>query len=282
MFTFDNFKSLELNSKLNSNAKTDVSLFNTSRNLNSNHWNNKMSISSKQRPSTSNFKRNLFNSNKHDTMDLQTFDTTRSKKDTTEKKTIPLHSLLSKTDRNNSDICSFISTKIIKPSLISSLETKLKHDLTKNEKKHSFFKTNIIIDNKKLKEIYKKGIKKNLPEIISTLDKPKLIRLKKIEREEFKINLEKEELFHNKIDILVSNYQKISQYAGFKNIHCRKFSNPKYRTKFAKSNVNKTEEMTPVERLLQNFVPVKDFSKQLKITNVQNFVRDIDLSLTSN
>ena len=94
--------------------------------------------------------------------------------------------------------------------------------------------------------------------------------------------LEKEELFHNKIDILVSNYQKISQYAGFKNIHCRKFSNPKYRTKFAKSNVNKTEEMTPVERLLQNFVPVKDFSKQLKITNVQNFVRDIDLSLTSN
>ncbi len=104
---------------------------------------------------------------------------------------------------------------------------------------------------------------------------------KKEDLEEIYLNLENISNSTNMIERILDNYNKISSITD----HRKKTFHPtaihKYRTKITPVNTVKVQEKTIVERIVENFNSVKEYSKQLKENNIQNFERNINIDFSS-
>ncbi len=150
-------------------------------------------------------------------------------------------------------------------------------------KQGHLFKTSLHIeDNQKIQAIFRKGIKTSLPKVVFTSKKVEKFRDKKKEDlEEIYLNLENISNSTNMIERILDNYNKISSITD----HRKKTFHPtaihKYRTKITPVNTVKVQEKTIVERIVENFNSVKEYSKQLKENNIQNFERNINIDFSS-
>ena len=102
-----------------------------------------------------------------------------------------------------------------------------------------------------------------------------------MESEEINVKLEKSSKSSNLIDTIIENYNKISSITEFQKKKFHPSNAPKYRTKVAPIETLKVEKNSIVQRIVENFDTVKEFSKQLKEKNIENFGRDINIDFSS-
>jgi hypothetical protein len=157
---------------------------------------------------------------------------------------------------------------------------KKKKDKTKQG---PLFKTSLHLeDNQKIQAIFRNGIKTSLPKVVFTSKKvEKLKDKKKEDLEEIYLNLDNTSKTTNMIERILDNYNKISNITE----HRKKVFHPtaihKYRTKVTPIDTVKVKEKTIVERIVEDFDSVKEYSKQMKDNNIQNFERNINIDFSS-